>query len=70
MLKYLFKPYYSVFECVWLMYAVMMFSATIIVSLWLGILLLFVMAIVGTAIQIAMTNKIAKQESMEKELEQ
>ena len=64
MWKYLFKPYYSVFECAWLMYAVMMFSVTITVSLWLGILLLLLMAIVGSAIQIAITNKIAKQESI------
>ena len=62
MLKYLFKPYYSVFECVWLMYTVML---SISYSFWFVLL-----APIGAIIQVIMTNKIAKQESMEQGLEQ
>jgi len=62
MLKYLFRPYHSVFECIFIMYTVML---SISYSFWFVLL-----APIGVIIQIIMTNKIRKQESMEQELEQ
>ena len=62
MLKYLFKPYYSIFECIFIMYTVML---SISYSFWFVLL-----APIGVIIQMVMTNKIRKQESMEQELEQ
>ena len=59
MLKYLFKPYYSVFEFIFIMYTVML---SISYSFWFVLL-----APIGVIIQIIMTNKIRKQESMEQD---
>jgi hypothetical protein len=55
MLKFLFNPHYSIFECLVILYAVIIMSNY---SFWLGILLLPV----GVIIQVIMTNKIHKQE--------
>jgi uncharacterized membrane protein len=63
LLKYCFKPTYSIFECLSLMYVTLiMFS----VGFWWGSALLLTTIIV----QIAMTNKIHKQESIEQEMNQ
>jgi hypothetical protein len=63
MLKYFFKPTYSIFECLSLMYVTLiMFS----VGFWWGSALL----LATTIVQITMTNKIHKQESIEREMKQ
>ncbi len=62
MLKYFFKPTYSTYEYLALCYITML---AITFSFWF-----FLLIVPAVILQIAMTNKIAKQESMEKELEQ
>jgi len=62
MLKYLFRPYYSVFECIFIMCAIML---SISYSFWFVLL-----APIGAIIQVIMTNNIRKQESMKQGLEQ
>jgi uncharacterized membrane protein len=63
LLKYFFKPTYSIFECLSLMYVTLiMFS----VGFWWGSALLLATIIV----QITMTNQIHKQESIEQEMNQ
>lgn len=63
MLKYFFKPTYSIFECISLIYVTLIMFG---VSIWWGLALLLATIIV----QITMTNKIHKQESIEQEMSQ
>ena len=62
MLKMLFKPYYSIFEFVFIVYIMMLCFSY---SFWFILLMP-----VGVLIQIHMTNKIIKQEIPEKENDQ
>ncbi len=63
MLKYFFKPTYSIFECISLIYVTLIMFG---VSIWWGLALLLATIIV----QITMTNKIHKQEYIEQEMSQ
>jgi uncharacterized membrane protein len=62
MLKYLFTPRHSTYEFIALYYITLL---AITFSFWY-----FLLIVPGVIIQVAMTNKIHKQESIEQEMNQ
>lgn len=62
-LKVIFKPHYSIVECIIYMYVALIMTSG---SFWWGLALLLATIIV----QITMTNKIHKQEYIEQEMSQ